>query len=319
MDGDDVEDSDEEDDALPLPSGTDLNVVRNVVQLLRPLYDTTNVFQADTDTSSISVIIPQIYLLLCHLKPGPLTVTPRVWRRGDGGKLVMAKPAEEIQEADVPGDVQVLREKLLGATQKRFGSGSALDVKGLIGYYYMATFLDRRKRDLPTIQYANPTVSLATRAFMADAGARLVQWDDQRQEQHRQQEQGQQQQHQQGGGGAGLVMGVVTAEEAEYLMHAALAGGNTVGGGTTDDAPRPRGPAAPSRPWRSTATLRSGRWTAGWPTRSARTRSTPSSRCSGGRSRAGRRSFPTCLPWPAASFSSLPALQVWSASSRSRG
>lgn len=97
---------------------------------------------------------------------------------------------------------------------------------------------------------------------MADAGARLVQWDDQRQEQHRQQEQGQQQQHQQGGGGAGLVMGEVTAEEAEYLMHAALAGGNTVGGGTTDDAPRPRGPLKTLAEHRHLAEREVDRWMA---------------------------------------------------------
>ena len=175
--GDRYEVEDDEDAELPLPSGADMKIVRQLVPLLRPLYDATNVFQADGETAPISVIIPEAIKLLNHLKPGPLTVKAAQWRRRQG-QAVMVKPAEEIEPDELAPEVVALRAALLQAMHVRFGSGSALDVKGLVAYYYAATFLDHRKRDLPSIAFAHPSTCDNTRAFIIGLAANYAVWED---------------------------------------------------------------------------------------------------------------------------------------------
>lgn len=229
-------DNESDQEGIGDPTAYDLAVVRQMVPLLRPLYDATNVFQADAGKSSISVIIPQIIILLNHLKPGPLQVKPPKYRRGKDGSVEMENEAEIIQERDLKLEVLQLRAELLKEVQARFGSGSALDVKGLTAYYYAATFLDHRKRSLPSIQYANPRTCQSTRLFMIDTAARWAAWEESLQKTRlRKQQEDNQRVGTQAAAVGGIVVDVeeeeecmvmdVTAEEAEYMAHAAIVGG----------------------------------------------------------------------------------------------
>ena len=231
--------SDEEDGPVVLMT-KDLQVVRQMVPLLRPLYDATNVFQTDVDKSPISVILPKVIELLHHLKPGPLQVEAAKLRWGPDRKPQVVKEAVVIQEAELADEVKKLRAELLLAVQSRFGSGSALDVKGLIAFYYAATFLDPRKCQLPTMQYASPMTCASTRTFMIDTAAKWMEWEEGRRLTRAQE----QQQQQQAAGAAVPAAGgnELTPEELEHLAHAALVAGGTVGAGMLGGAGAGAGP-----------------------------------------------------------------------------
>jgi len=256
----DSDDDEEGDGRLHVKAG-DLEVVRQMVPLLRPLYDATNNFQGDGDVASISVIIPEVLKLLKHLRPGPLTVSLPEWVK-ENGKTVKVKDAVVLQEEEVKPEVVRLRAELLTAVKERFGSGSALDVKGLTAFYYAATFLDHRKRDLKTIQYANPLKCQNTRDFMADSAARYLQWEEQLTAARAQAEQLRQQQREgaggavkekEGGEGEGdgdevlVLQTKLSAEEREAMLHEALADDTEEAGGVGGDGGESGGDAGARR------------------------------------------------------------------------
>jgi hypothetical protein len=234
----DYEMEDEEQEGVALPTGAQLKVLRQLVPLLRPLYDATNVFQADGDKSSISVVVPEVMKLYARLVPGPLEVKPARYTQRDG-KTVKLKDAEVIEADMLSISVQDLRAALLVAVQQRFGPGSAPYLAGDLSFYYAATFLDHRKRDLPSIQHAHPKGCPATRGFMTAQAAGWFFWEEEmvrlreeKEEEERRRRRGEGAGAGAGGGGGGAgveekdddenVAGELTAEQLEYLRHAAI-------------------------------------------------------------------------------------------------
>jgi hypothetical protein len=144
----------EEHAGLQLPTAAELITVRQLVHLLRPLYEATNV-QADGDKAPISVIVPEVVKLYAHFQPGALEVKPaRLVTKG--GKIVQQRAAVVIPQEKLAASIKALREALLAQLHARFGEGSAPARQGSTDFYYAATFLDHRKRDLVTLKYAHP-------------------------------------------------------------------------------------------------------------------------------------------------------------------
>ena len=195
-------------------NGPDMTVIRQVVCVLRSFYDATNAFQANGHKASISVIVPEIVKLRQALKDN-LVVEP-AQRALVKKKVVVLKPAVEVPADDVVPVVKTLREELSKAVEKRFGATSRLKEDDLPTYYLAASYLDPRKRDLPSLQEhpANPRKEFLSHQVIAGLAVNFRMWKD-RHTARRLQEEG-------GGGGGGHAEEEDEGVEEEDLKDAVL-------------------------------------------------------------------------------------------------
>lgn len=163
--------------APQLPTALELRMVRQLVPLLRPVYNATNVVQADCNKASISVILPEVLKLYSVFQPGPLEKVKAKYVKQEG-KVIKTRDAIMIAEADLTEVVKELRKALLVHLGRRFGAGSAPILDGHMAFYCAATFLDPRKRDLATLATYHPKNNTDTRTHMTHMAAKFFLWEE---------------------------------------------------------------------------------------------------------------------------------------------
>lgn len=230
------EQEEEERAGLLLPTAAELVTVGQLVHLLRPVYEATNVVQADGDKAPISVVVPEVVKLYAHFQSGALEVKP-ARHVVKGGKIVEQRAAVVIPEEKLAEAIKALRGSLLIELNTRFGAGSAPARQGSTDFYYAATFLDHRKRELDTLKFAHPSTCEHTREFMTMLAAKWMHWEEELNHHQQQQDQDDEEEEvvevvveKEGAGAEGGLGGEeeeeweeeLTAEQIEHLRHAAL-------------------------------------------------------------------------------------------------